>query len=175
MKGIILTCAAELVSTKFGADKWKAVLAASQLPEEKVFLASDDVDDAKALEVIGNTAKVLNLSLGQVADAFGDYWVNDYAPKIYGHYYRKSKDARSFLLSIAAIHVSTTKSMANARPPKFEYSWPEKDLLEMKYISHRGLIDILVGLVKGVSRYYDEPLEITKVGSDKLHIRFLKE
>ncbi len=175
MKGVVLNCAADLVTSKFGADKWKEILSECGLPAERVFLASDDVEDAKAVEILSNTAKVLGLTMQQVADAFGDYWVNDFAPKIYAHFYRKATDARSFLLNMAEVHEKTTKSMANARPPKFEYSWPEPDTLAMKYISHRGLIDVFVGLLKGVSHYYKEPMEVTKVSDDMVHIRFIKQ
>ncbi|KPQ45004.1 MAG: hypothetical protein MPEBLZ_00429 [Candidatus Methanoperedens nitroreducens] len=42
----------------------------------------------------------------------------------------------------------------------------------IKYKSNRGLIDILMGLVKGVGKYYKEDLKVTKLSSDRLQVIF---
>jgi len=42
----------------------------------------------------------------------------------------------------------------------------------MKYISKRGLIDFMVGLIKGVGKYYREDLKVTKLGNDRVKIVF---
>ncbi|MCX7810014.1 MAG: heme NO-binding domain-containing protein [Leptospiraceae bacterium] len=39
------------------------------------------------MNVIKSACDVLNLSLEQVADVFGDYWVNVYTQKLYRIYY----------------------------------------------------------------------------------------
>jgi hypothetical protein len=42
----------------------------------------------------------------------------------------------------------------------------------MKYKSRRGLIDFMVGLIKGVGKFYKEDLKVTKLSSDKVEIVF---
>jgi hypothetical protein len=42
----------------------------------------------------------------------------------------------------------------------------------MKYKSHRNLIDFLVGLIKGVGKFYKEDLKVTKLTNDKVEIVF---
>jgi hypothetical protein len=42
----------------------------------------------------------------------------------------------------------------------------------MTYNSRRGLIDIMIGLIKGVGKYYKENLKVTKLGPDKVEIKF---
>ena len=42
----------------------------------------------------------------------------------------------------------------------------------MKYKSHRNLIDFLVGLVKGVGKFYKEDLKVSKLSNDKVEIVF---
>ncbi len=42
----------------------------------------------------------------------------------------------------------------------------------MTYKSKRGLIDFLVGLIKGVGKYFKENLEVTKLGNNKVKIVF---
>ena len=81
MKGVIPACLKELVINKFGIEKWGNILEAAGLPRSSFFLPTKDVADADVLKMVNSTCKVLNLSLQQAADAFGDYWVNEYAPK----------------------------------------------------------------------------------------------
>ncbi len=64
--------------------------------------------------------------------------------------------------------------MENAHPPRFEYDWKDDKTLILKYKSQRGLIDILVGLIKGVGKYYKEDLKVSKISSDKVQIVFSK-
>lgn len=75
MKGVIVTCLAELVNEKFGKDKWENALEKSGLGRKSIFLVTQDVDDEIVLKVIDSVCKILNISLIQAADAFG---VNDH-------------------------------------------------------------------------------------------------
>jgi len=47
----------------------------------------------------------------------------------------------------------------------------EKALI-MKYKSQRGLIDFMIGLIKGVGKFYREDLGVTKLGNDQVEIVF---
>jgi len=174
MKGVIAKCLGDLVKEKFGKDKWGDALERSGLDRASIFLATEDVDDIAVLKVVDSVCKVLNISLIQAADAFGDYWVNAFAPKIYAPYYRGVNSAKEFLLNMDKVHVDTTETIKNARPPRFEYEWKDSKTLIMKYKSPRGLIDFMVGLVKGVGKHYNEDLKVTKFGDDRVKIVFPK-
>lgn len=174
MKGVIVKCLGELVREKFGKDKWEDALERSGLDRDSIFLATEDVDDIVALKIVDSVCKVLNISLIQAADAFGDYMVNVFAPKIYAPYYRGVNSAKEFLLNMDKVHVNTTGTKKNARPPRFEYEWKDDNTLIMKYKSERGLIDFMVGLIRGVGKYYKEDLTVTKLGTDKVEIVFPK-
>lgn len=172
MKGVIATCLAELVKEKFGEDKWEAALEGAGLDKKTVFFAVQDVDDEAVLKVVNSVCEVLGISLAQAADAFGDYWVNIFAPRVYGAYYKGVDSAKDFLLKTDYIHEASTRSIKGAHPPRFEYEWKDNKTLIMKYISHRGLIDFMVGLIKGVGKYYKEDLKVTKLGDDRVEIVF---
>ncbi len=172
MKGVIVTCLGEMVRKKFGNDKWGDALEKAGLDRKSRFLVTTDVDDEIALKIIDSVCRVLDLSLAQAADAFGDYWVNVFAPRIYAPYYSKANSTREFLLKMDHVHTAVTKRLANARPPRFEYEWRDDKTLIMGYKSTRGLIDFMVGLIKGVGKYFEEDLEVTKLGNDKVEIVF---
>jgi hypothetical protein len=172
VKGVIVQCLAELVKEKFGRDKWEEALEKSGLDKDAVFLATQDVEDNAVLKVVGSVCETLGISLVQAADAFGEYWVNTFAPKIYATYYRGADSARDFLLKMDDVHRAATKSIPGAHPPRFEYEWKDDKTLVMTYKSHRGLIDFLVGLIKGVGTYFKEDLQVTKLSDEKVEVVF---
>lgn len=172
MKGVIVMCLEKLISTKFGKEKWQKTLEKSGLKKESVFIASQDVDDDIVMKLINNVCQLLNITLSQAADAFGDYWVNVFARKIYKAYYKNIHSAKEFLLRMDDVHEETTRSMSNARPPRFEYEEKDENTLIMIYKSHRGLIAILTGLIKGVGKYFHEDLQVTQLSDDKVQIVF---
>jgi len=172
MKGVILVCLGNLIKEKFGKDKWENILEKAGLDRKSIFLATEDVDDNIFFKIIESVCKNLNISLIQAADAFGEYWVNVFAPQIYAAYYRGVNSAKEFLLNMDNVHLSATESLKDCRPPRFEYEWKDAKTLIMKYKSKRGLIDIMVGLIKGVGKYYKEDLKVRKLGNDKVEIIF---
>ena len=172
MKGTIVKCLEDLVIAKFGKDKWEKSLEEAGIDKATIFLPIVDVDDSQVLKVVSAVCKTLNISLAQAADAFGDYWVNHYAPKIYKAYYRRANSAREMLLNMNGVHMEVTSSIENAHPPRFGYEWKDDRTLIMTYHSKRGLIDVLVGLVKGVGKYYKENLKVRKLGNTSVEIVF---
>lgn len=172
MKGVIVNCLKEMVTNRFGKDKWEAALEKAGLEKKTAFLATQDIDDNVVFKVIGTTCEVLNISLSQAADAFGEYWTCSYAPNIYKAYYYGVTSAKEFLLKLDEIHRVTTDTIPNAKPPRFEYSWTNDSTLVMKYTSHRGMVDFFVGLIKGVGKYYNQHLTVSKLPGDKVQIVF---
>ena len=173
MKGVIATCLANLVKEHFGRDKWENALEDAGMDRHAVFSATDKIDDDEVMKVVASVCRVLKITPTQAADAFGDYWVNVYAPGIYGAYLQEARSAKELLLGMDKIHETVTSTIANAHPPRFDYEWKDRRTLIMKYKSDRGLIDFLMGLIKGVGRYFREDLEVKKLNDTDVEIVFL--
>lgn len=171
MKGTIVKCVEELVGTKFGQSKWKECLKKAGLSEGKIYTTMDDVADAEVMQIVNSVPAVSGLSMDQVMDAFGDYWVTVYAPSIYKVYFDKAKNAREFLLNLDQVHTAMTKSIKSANPPHFKYEWKGDKHLIMHYNSGRGLVGLMPGLVRGVAKYYKETLKVHTEGN-AVHIQF---
>ncbi len=173
MKGVIPRCLAELVQDKYGMDRWKEILkSAGQDPNMPNFLVVSDIDDALVMKLVEITMQSLGMTPQELADAFGAYWMDSFAPKYYSAYLRNVKGAAEFLLKIDWIHTMTTKAIQGAKPPRFSYSWPNDRTLEIRYDSNRGLIDFAVGLAKGVGRHFGEDLHVSKVSANRFQIVF---
>ncbi len=172
MKGVIVSCLKELVVSNFGQDKWEASLEAAGFYRKTFFPLTLNVKDEDVLKIVGGVCKVLNITLEQAADAFGEHWVCKYASRYYRQFFDGIHSSRAFLLNMNNVHEVTTKNIPDARPPHFAYVWLSDNILLMKYKSPRGLIDFFVGLVRGVGKYFHENLEVYKVGNNKVRIIF---
>jgi hypothetical protein len=52
-------------------------------------MMNDDVDEAATMKLVTEVIpRVCNLTLQQVMDAFGQYWINNYVLKMYGPIWR---------------------------------------------------------------------------------------
>lgn len=172
MKGVIMLAIKEMVQEKFGKDKWESTLKKAGIEKEPNIMPISNVDDQTILKVLSSVCEVLNISMTQAADAFGDYWISVYSQKMYSSYYANVKTAKEFLLKMDSVHIASTKTIPDAHPPRFEYDWKDEKTLIMKYKSSRDLIDIMVGIIKGVGKFYKEDLKVTKLGNDEVEIVF---
>ncbi len=172
MKGIIVNCLKNLVIEKFGDDKWEEILEASGLDTTLAIQPMENIDDNTVISVLDSTCKVLDITFEQAVDAFGEYWVNVFAPKVYQVYYKDLTSAKDYILKMDEIHKKTTREIEGAEPPRFEYSWKGDKNLIMKYKSKRGLTDLAVSLLKGVGIYFKEDIKVRKISDDEIEVIF---
>ena len=172
MKGIIAICLKRLIKKEYGLDKWYDILEMSGFDKYQLIKAADNLDDTRFMDIIKSTCEILNITLEQAADAFGECWINEYAPEVYGVYYRDVKTAKEFILNMDKVHKSVVTNLENARPPSFEYEWKDDNTLHITYKSHRNLAVLMIGLLKGVGRYFNEDLEIRLLSDDKVEVFF---
>ena len=174
MKGVIAICLNEVIVKKFGEESWRKVLKTAGLPGTTRFFPSEDVEDAAVMAVFKATCSVLNLSSSEAAGVFGDHWCCEYAPRLYGAYFKGAKDAKEFLKRMGDVHKQVTATIPKAHPPAFAFEEPAPNKLVMRYISSRGLGDIFVGVVKGVGRHFKEELDIRRIGPSAVEITFAR-
>lgn len=172
MKGTVITCLREVVIGAAGESTWQACLAAAGFEPYTVFHLAEDVPDHKTLALIQAVCTKLGLTLEQAGDAFGEHWVNAYAPRLYKQLYGRYPDARSFFTNINEMHGRVTKHIADAKPPRFRLEWTSPTTLVMHYESHRGLIDVAAGMARAMGRFYGETLHVTKLSPKALRIVF---
>ena len=171
MKGTIANCIQALVTARLGAARWKDVLRNAGQPETRSYSTLEDVANEEILALMQGVAKTAPMSMQQVKDAFGEYWSTVYAPSIYKSFFDSAKSSRELLLKLDEIHVAMTRTVKNARPPRFTYEWKDDKHLVMHYQSDRGLVDLMPGLVAGLGKYYkDSPA--TRVVGNAVHITF---
>ena len=175
MKIQIVACLSEMVKEKFNEAKWREILNRSDMGDSRKYLEymrGMDIDDKKVFEIIKNTCEVLQITLEQAADAFGEYWTCVYAPKIYKTYYGKYHNARDFIKGMDQIHAEVTKNIENAHPPRFDIEELDDNRLKVHYKSKRHMIDFYIGLAKGIGKYFNTPIEVKKLSDEYVEINF---
>jgi hypothetical protein len=175
MKGTVLTCLREVVVNAAGDAVWQASLADAGFPTFTLFTLGEDVPDAQAIAVVQAVCERLGLTLAQAGDAFGEHWVGSYAPRLYKHLFSKYKNAREFFADINHMHERVMRHVPSSKPPRFRLEWQGATSLLMHYESHRGLIDIAVGMARAMGRFYGETLTVTKVTEKTMRIVFPTE
>jgi len=171
VKGTIPQAAEKFVREKFGDATWDEVCVEAGLRRDSYFMPAADIDDRTVIRVVEAIGTVLRLRPQQVADAFGEYFVCDYASELYPAYFRGVTNARELLLKVDTIHSLVTRSVPNARPPRFAYSWSDENTLVIDYRSPRQLHAIFLGLIKGAGAHYGEELAVRAAGS-RVTVRF---
>jgi hypothetical protein len=177
MRAQLFLCLTELITKKFGKEKLDAILAASGLSDSKTYMRyfdGFDFSDEKFVELVKNLCSILNITPEQAADAFGEYWVCEYAPRLYPEYYENIKNAEDFLTKLDSIHSDVTANSPSntkaAYPPHFDVERAGDNTLHIHYKSKRRMIDFYIGLVKGVGKYFNTPLEIQKISEEEIDV-----
>ena len=172
MKVVIVKCLSELVKSDFGEVKWKEILQQSGEKPNMVIKSISDIDDQTVFKLFENTCKVLNLSKQQACDAFGNYFINTFAIKIYSIYYSRFKNAKEFIMGMDKVHETVTSIIINAHPPRFTIEEVDENTIIVNYKSPRNMIDFYVGLVKGVGNYFKTPVGIKKLSEERVELTF---
>ncbi len=172
MKGTVVVCLKEMVEARGGAERWKAALRRAGLPDSKLYMALGDVPDAEVMRLFEAVRAEFGLTLEQAADAFGDHWMNVYVPRVYKVYLMRFPDLRALLAGINEVHERVTRTVPGARPPRFEFDWRDDRTLRVTYRSHRGLVDVFAGILRGAGRYYGERLTVRKRSATEVEVRF---
>lgn len=171
MKAVIVNCIHDFVVEKFRNDFYANAAKLAGIETDKKFINAADIEDEKAINLFHELSKQLNMTLQQLFDAFGDYWVNTFSQKNYKAYYKTSNTSKNFLMAMDRVHQNTVWTMGGSNPPRFEYEDRGHSLV-IKYRSKRALIGLLIGLIKGVGKYYNEDLTVKKIDENTVEVFF---
>jgi len=176
MKGTIHYCLEETIVERFGLDMWHKCAKESGFGRDFTFvkMIRDDIDEQQSSNLFVKSAEVLGISLKELFDFFGEHFCCTYAPSLYGAFYAGISTTKKALTKIDWVHDRVTRNIPNAAPPKFDHNWHDENTLELTYKSTRGLIDLLISLIGGLNKYFNDACRVTKLSQTVILVEFIE-
>ena len=161
MYGIVNKAIESLVIESFGVEKWDKIKESSDV-EVDFFISNEPYDDDITYSLAIAVAKEMNITVGDVLVAFGEYWVLKTAKEKYGNLLEAGGNSlREFLINLPAFHNRIMLIYPKLTPPEFKVSHLEETSLHLHYFSKRaGLKDFVVGLLQGLGKLYKTEVKL---------------
>ena len=154
MKGVVFNVLEALVVAERGEDEWDDLLDDAGLSGAYTSLGSYDHDELLAL--VEAAGRRWDRPADDVVRWFGRGAIPIFAQR-YPQLFAPHRDTRSFALTLnAIIHPEVRKLYPGAEAPTFDFDTSDPEVLELAYVSSRGLCAFAEGLLEGAARHYGE-------------------
>lgn len=161
MYGIVNKAIQDLITQKFGAENWEAVRAKSGVDVD-FFLSNEPYDDDITYKLAVAASEVLGITVGQVLNAFGEWWILKTGKEKYGSLMEAGgHNLKEFLVNLPLFHNRIMLIYPKLTPPEFKVSHIENDSIHVHYHSKReGLQEFVRGLLSGLAIMYKVDVSI---------------
>ncbi len=166
MYGIVNKAIEELVTQKFGLDAWEAVKEKSGVDVD-FFLSNEPYDDDITYKLAGAASEVLGITVGQVLNAFGEWWILKTGKEKYGGLMEAGgNNLKEFLVNLPLFHNRIMLIYPKLTPPEFKVSDVTDNSILVHYHSKReGLQEFVRGLLSGLAKMYQTDAVIELIQS----------
>lgn len=158
MKGTVVSSWVESSRKLFGDQIINEALKANDLPIDRVFTPLEDVEDRIALGIIDHIGNAVGKNHKEIWGTMGQENIRTFSKNYQGFFRHES--AYQFLKSMNDVHVVVMKRFKGATPPILDVQPISSHSILFTYCSKRGLEDYLMGLIKGVSEYFKEKIDV---------------
>ncbi len=161
MYGIVNKAIESLVKENFGESKWNIIKESSGVDIE-YFMSNEPYDDDITYKLAEAVSSEMNISLGDVFIAFGEYWVMKTGKEKYGSLMEAGgSNLKDFLKNLPMFHNRIMLFYPKLTPPEFKVSHEEDRSIHLHYFSKRaGLKEFVRGLIQGLGILYNTPVQI---------------
>lgn len=166
MYGIVNKAIEDLVKENFGEEKWLAIKDRSGIDVD-FFISNEPYDDDITYKLAGAVSQEMNMTVGAVLEAFGEWWVLRTSKEKYGGLMEAGGSGlREFLLNLPVFHNRVMLIYPKLTPPEFKISDVAERSISVHYFSKRiGLEDFVRGLLQGLGKMYQTPVTVDLVQS----------
>lgn len=166
MYGIVNKAIEDLVVSNFGEDKWLLIKERSGVDID-FFISNEPYDDDITFKLAIAAAEVMNLSVGQVLEAFGEWWVLKTSKEKYGGLMQAGGTSlKEFLHNLPVFHNRVMLIYPKLTPPEFRVSDSTDNSIHVHYYSKReGLQEFVRGIMVGLGKMYETPVQVDLIQS----------
>jgi len=166
MYGLVNKAICDFITSNFGQETWEIIAQKAQADES--FLSMDAYPDELTYRLVGVISEHLKMPAEKVLEVFGEYWVTFTGQQGYGAVMKMSgNNAKDFLANLNDMHVRVKATMPELQPPKFAVTDVTTNSLTLHYKTVRqGLAPMVLGLVKGVGKMFNQELAVEHVRTE---------
>ncbi len=164
MYGLIHTALRGMVQEGFDESTWDQIVSRSGVPADS-FLTMRSYEDDITLALVGAAAEVLELSVSDALEAFGEYWITEFAPNEYSMLLdHVGKTPFDFLRNLDDLHDRISTVFTEFKPPSFRVEVIDEKLARVTYRSGRsGLTPFVLGIMQGLDARFEQKVEIESI------------
>jgi len=168
MYGIVNQAIEDLIVHHYGHEKWEAVKENSGIDVD-FFISNEPYDDDITYKLANSAAKELNLTVGQILQTFGEWWVLKTGKEKYGGLMEAGgASLKEFLINLPLFHNRIMLIYPKLSPPEFKVSDITATSICVHYFSRReGLQEFVRGLLMGLAKMYATEANIALIKSRK--------
>lgn len=166
MYGIVNKAIQDLIITNFGNENWELIKEKSGVDVD-FFLSNEPYDDDITFKLATAAAEILGISVGEVLNAFGEWWILKTGKEKYGGLMEAGgHNLKEFLVNLPLFHNRIMLMYPKLTPPEFKVSDLTENSIQVHYHSKReGLQEFVRGLLVGLSKMYAVESKITLLQS----------
>lgn len=161
MYGIVNQAIEGLLIENYGIENWLKIKESANVKED-YFLSNESYEDDITFNLVAAASEVLNIESSKILIAFGEYWVLKTGAEKYGQLMRAGGNSfKEFIKNLPNFHSRIMLIFPKLSPPEFSVEVKSNSKIILHYYSHRsGLTDFVTGLIIGLSKLFDENIEI---------------
>lgn len=161
MYGIVNKAIQDLITEKFGIEKWEDILEKSGI-EEDFFISNEPYDDDITFKLAIAVSEVMHMSVSDVFIAFGEWWIVRTTSEKYGSLMQSGgNNLREFFINLPLFHNRIMLIYPKLTPPEFKVSHISENSINLHYFSKRaGLQEFVRGLIQGLGIMFNTPTTI---------------
>ena len=166
MYGIVNKAIQDLVIANFGEEKWKAIREKSGIDVD-FFISNEAYDDEITFQLAIAVSQEMNMSIGDVLIAFGEWWIIKTTKEKYSDLMESGgSNLKEFIINLPMFHNRVTLIYPKLSPPEFKVTDVTATSLNLHYISNRiGFQEFVRGLIQGLAKRFETKVKIELIQS----------
>lgn len=165
MYGLVNKAVEQLVLVHYGEAKWEEIARKANI--DQPFIAMDTYPDQVTFDLVAAASEVLDTPAAAILEAFGEHWIQYTVEDGYGGILSLyGTSVLEFLQNMNTLHAQIKLSFPELKPPSIACEEQANGQLLVSYHSERaGLAPMLVGLLKGLGKRFETPVNIEYLDS----------
>ncbi len=174
MRVIYLTAIKEWLKSKYnaGLEIWKEVAQEMGLGVDNFNNQDNFISFQRLKTLMDMLAKKINKSEFDISTDFLQYWLTDFAPRLFQSLTKSAGSIKDFLFNYAKLNNDICQFIPNnSYIFKIDFREIDKKTLKAIYLNEKSLVDI-IGLLRTISSFYKEHYKIKKINQFSIEISF---